>query len=66
MFGEIPAFMTIFSYGPGISQRIASVAEKPMIKYFIDFTGSSVIINAKYAMAIGNRRTQQLRQQPLK
>ena len=33
---------TIFSYGPGISQRITSVPEQPMIKYFIAFTGSSV------------------------
>lgn len=33
---------TVFSYGPGISQRITSVPEKPMIKYFVDFTGSSV------------------------
>ncbi|MGD0573481.1 MAG: AraC family transcriptional regulator [Sedimentisphaerales bacterium] len=33
---------TIFSYGPGISQRITSVPEEPMIKYFIAFTGSSV------------------------
>lgn len=33
---------TVFSYGPGISQRIFSVPEKPMTKYFIDFTGNSV------------------------
>jgi AraC-like DNA-binding protein len=33
---------TIFSYGPGIRQRITSVPEQPMIKYFINFTGSSV------------------------
>ena len=33
---------TIFSYGPGISQRITSVPENPMVKYFIDFTGSAV------------------------
>jgi AraC-like DNA-binding protein len=32
----------IFSYGPGVSQRITSIPEKPMTKYFIDFTGSSV------------------------
>jgi len=33
---------TIFSYGPGISQRITSVPQQPMTKYFIDFTGNSV------------------------
>jgi AraC-like DNA-binding protein len=33
---------SVFSYGPGISQRITTVPEKPMIKYFVDFTGSSV------------------------
>ena len=33
---------TIFSYGPGINQHITSVPGKPMIKYFVDFTGSSV------------------------
>jgi len=33
---------TIFYYGPGISQRITSVPEQPMIKYFVNFTGSSV------------------------
>lgn len=32
---------TLFSYGPGISQHITSVPEKPMTKYFVDFTGSS-------------------------
>ncbi len=32
---------TVFSYGPGISQQIISVPEKPMIKYFVDFTGSA-------------------------
>ena len=33
---------TVFSYGPGISQRITTVPEQPMIKYFVDFTGHSV------------------------
>ncbi len=33
---------TVFSYGPGISQRITSVPEKPMVKYFVDFTGNAV------------------------
>jgi len=33
---------TIFSYGPGISQRITTVSEQPMVKYFIDFAGSSI------------------------
>ena len=33
---------TIFSYGPGISQRITSIPERPMVKYFIDFTGGAV------------------------
>lgn len=33
---------SIFFYGPGIKQWITSVPEKPMTKYFIDFTGSSV------------------------
>ncbi len=31
---------TLFSYGPGISQRITSVPDRPMTKYFIDFTGT--------------------------
>lgn len=32
---------TIFCYGPGISQRISSVPDKPMIKYFVDFSGNT-------------------------
>lgn len=32
---------TIFSYGPGISQKITTDYEKPMVKYFIDFSGSA-------------------------
>jgi AraC-like DNA-binding protein/quercetin dioxygenase-like cupin family protein len=31
---------TIFSYGPGISQRIASNPRKPLVKYFADFAGT--------------------------
>ena len=34
---------TLFSYGPGIRQRITSIPQKPMIKYFVDFTGDSAI-----------------------
>jgi AraC-like DNA-binding protein/quercetin dioxygenase-like cupin family protein len=33
---------TMFSYGPRISQHIISHPEKPMTKYFVDFTGPSV------------------------
>jgi AraC-like DNA-binding protein len=33
---------SVFFYGPGISQLIKSSPEQPMIKYFIDFSGSSV------------------------
>jgi AraC-like DNA-binding protein len=33
---------SVFSYGPGISQRITTVSDNPMVKYFVDFTGSSV------------------------
>lgn len=33
---------TVFSYGPGISQHIKTVPEKPMVKYFVDFTGGTV------------------------
>ena len=45
---------SIFFYGPGIRQRIISVPEKPMVKYFVDFTGSSVkqILN-KYISPLG-------------
>ena len=32
---------TFFSYGPGISQHIESESKKPMVKYFIDFTGTA-------------------------
>jgi len=30
---------TVFSYGPGISQRIRTSREQPLVKYFVDFTG---------------------------
>jgi AraC-like DNA-binding protein len=33
---------SVFFYGPGISQLINSSPHQPMIKYFIDFSGSSV------------------------
>ena len=33
---------SVFFYGPGFRQRITSVPEQPMIKYFVNFTGSSV------------------------
>jgi AraC-like DNA-binding protein len=44
---------TIFYYGPGISQRITSVPEQPMIKYFISFTGSSVKQILKKHISLG-------------
>jgi AraC-like DNA-binding protein len=31
----------VFSYGPNISQKIIADPQAPMLKYFIDFTGSS-------------------------
>ncbi len=30
----------VFTYGPGISHRITSDADHPLVKYFVDFTGS--------------------------
>jgi AraC-like DNA-binding protein len=30
---------SVFSYGPGITQHIASERAKPLVKYFVDFTG---------------------------
>jgi len=30
----------LFTYGPGISQRIESNAQKPLVKYFVNFAGS--------------------------
>ncbi len=30
---------TVFSYGPGVPQVIATDADKPLVKYFVDFTG---------------------------
>lgn len=32
---------SVFSYGPGISQSIVSNHSKPLVKYFVDFTGQS-------------------------
>jgi AraC-like DNA-binding protein len=32
---------TIFTYGPGISQKISAAYGESMVKYFIDFTGSN-------------------------
>lgn len=29
----------VFSYGPGVSQEIASDRAEPLVKYFVDFTG---------------------------
>jgi AraC-like DNA-binding protein len=29
----------VFSYGPGVSQEIASDTAEPLVKYFLDFTG---------------------------
>jgi len=31
---------SIFSYAPGIAQNIRSDPQKPLVKYFVDFTGS--------------------------
>lgn len=31
---------TIFAYGPGIRQHIKSSAQKPLVKYFVDFAGT--------------------------
>jgi AraC-like DNA-binding protein/quercetin dioxygenase-like cupin family protein len=33
-----------FSYAPGIAQQITSDAQKPLVKYFVDFTGSQSIL----------------------
>jgi len=34
---------SVFSYGPGIAQEIASNADQPLTKYFIDFTGTESV-----------------------
>jgi AraC-like DNA-binding protein len=34
---------SVFSYAPGIAQHITSDAHKPLVKYFVDFTGSQSI-----------------------
>ena len=45
---------SIFSYGPGISQFITADSDKPMIKYFIDFTGQNIEQRLeKYISSIG-------------
>jgi AraC-like DNA-binding protein/quercetin dioxygenase-like cupin family protein len=31
---------SIFSYGPGIAQHITADPDRPMLKYFVDFTGA--------------------------
>ena len=31
---------TVFAYGPGISQEIATSPDDPLLKYFVDFTGT--------------------------
>jgi len=31
---------TVFSYAPGISQRITAAPQKPLVKYFVDFAGT--------------------------
>jgi AraC-like DNA-binding protein len=33
----------LFSYGPGISQRITGSAEDPLVKYFVDFAGTGAL-----------------------
>jgi AraC-like DNA-binding protein len=34
---------SIFAYAPGIAQHITSDAQKPLVKYFVDFTGGRSI-----------------------
>ena len=42
--GEFALFPgVVFSYGPGISQDIATDALDPLVKYFVDFTGSRAV-----------------------
>jgi AraC-like DNA-binding protein len=31
---------TLFSYGPGVAHHIAAVSGEPLVKYFLDFTGT--------------------------
>jgi len=31
---------TVFSYAPGVSQHITADAQKPLVKYFVDFAGT--------------------------
>jgi AraC-like DNA-binding protein len=34
---------TVFSYGPGVAQDITTDAVEPLVKYFVDFTGSRAL-----------------------
>jgi AraC-like DNA-binding protein len=34
---------TVFSYGPGISQDITTDTAEPLVKYFVDFTGTHAL-----------------------
>lgn len=34
---------SVFSYGPGIAQDITTDAAEPLVKYFVDFTGSRAL-----------------------
>jgi AraC-like DNA-binding protein len=40
-FAMLPG--TVFSYEPGIAQRIITDAAEPLVKYFVDFTGSRAV-----------------------
>jgi AraC-like DNA-binding protein len=45
---------SVFSYGPGISQDIATDAAEPLTKYFVDFTGSRAEeLLREFAPAVG-------------
>ena len=34
---------TLFSYGPGVAHDIVTDPDKPLVKYFVDFTGSAAM-----------------------
>lgn len=34
---------TVFSYGPGVAQRISTDATDPLVKYFVDFSGREAL-----------------------
>lgn len=34
---------SVFSYGPGIAQEITTEPKRPLVKYFIDFTGQDAV-----------------------